>query len=207
VAGDQTTSILLIRHAHTAAVGHLLAGRTPGIRLTDRGRDQLAWLRGAVASWNPKIVYSSPLDRARETAEAIAMAGGIPLRLDDRLSEVDFGEWTGRTFADLEGLADWRLFNERRSTAIVPDGESAPAVQARIVSALEALARDHAGETVAAVSHADVIRAAILHYAGASLDSVHRIVVAPASVSIVTLGDEGPRILLLNWCEPPGRAS
>jgi broad specificity phosphatase PhoE len=207
VAHDASTRIVLIRHAHTAAVGQRLVGRLPGVCLSDVGREQLPWLRDTVARWHPEAVYTSPLQRARETADAIASSGALPVRADDRLTEMDFGEWTGRAFVDLDALPQWQQFNTRRSEAQVPGGESARQMQERVVAALDAIVSAHHGRTIAAVSHADVIRAAILHYVGASLDCVHRVTIDPASVSVVALTKAGPRILLLNWCESPGGAS
>jgi probable phosphoglycerate mutase len=146
-------------------------------------------------------IYSSPLERARETAEPLARARELDVTIDDALTEVDFGSWTGMTFDELARLPEWVRFNARRSIAEVPAGERPVDVQARIVSALDRLRAQHQGQTVAVVSHADVIRAAVLHYAGASLDMVHRIEISPASVTGVALGGRAPRLLFVNHRE------
>ena len=114
------------------------------------------------------------------------------------LQEMDFGDWTGLTFDALAHRPEWLAFNARRSAADVPGGERAPAVQARIVSTLERLRAAHPGTMMAAVSHADVIRAAVLHYAGAPLDMVHRIEISPASITALAFGPEGPRLRYVN---------
>jgi probable phosphoglycerate mutase len=192
------TRILLVRHAHTDAVGRCLAGRTPGVALSEAGRAQLPRLADGVTRLRPVAVYASPLDRAMETARAIADAAGLKVAPCEPLMEVDFGEWTGRTFDDLETLPEWQRFNSHRSTAPVPGGEPAAAVQVRILGALEELRAAHPGETIAAVTHADVIRAAILSHAGSSLDMVHRIEIRPASMSALLIGDGWSRIQSLN---------
>ena len=192
------TTILLIRHGHTAAIGRRLVGRTPGVHLTAEGRAQADWLAALLHSLPITLIVSSPLERAIETAEPLARARGLTTTADEGLIEVDFGEWTGLTFHDLARRPDWQAFNARRTAADVPGGERAPAVQARIVSTLERLGPRIRGTTIAAVSHADVIRAAVLHYAGAPLDMVHRIEISPASVTAVAFGAEGPRLRYVN---------
>lgn len=178
----QPTRVLLVRHAHTEAVGRRLAGRTPGVLLSARGRDEAAAVGAQLASNTLQAIYSSPLERAVATASAIARAHGLPVTRDPDLTEVDFGEWTGLAFDLLERLPAWRDFNAHRATAIVPGGEAAPAAQARIVRALTRIRRTHRGQTVVAVTHADIIRYALLHAAGAPLDDVHTLTVPPASV-------------------------
>ena len=197
---DETT-ILLIRHGHTDAIGHRLVGRSPGVHLTDTGRAQAARLPDLLRSRTIARLFSSPLERARETAEPLARARELEVTIDDALTEVDFGAWTGMTFDELARLPEWARFNARRSVAEVPGGERPVDVQARIVSALDRLRAQHPGQTVAAVSHADVIRAAVLHYAGTSLDMVHRIEISPASVTGIALGGRAPRLLFVNHRE------
>jgi probable phosphoglycerate mutase len=118
------------------------------------------------------------------------------VQIDDGLKEVDFGEWTGLTFDVLNARMEWQRFNSSRSVAEVPGGETASAVQQRIVAVLDRLAARHRGGVFAVVSHLDVIRAAILHVMRTSLDDVHMLTIDPASVSAVEL--EPPRVLYLN---------
>ncbi len=143
-------------------------------------------------------VYSSPLERAIETAEPIALNAGVAVQTSEAFGEIHFGEWTGRTFEELAPLPEWQRFNTQRSTARIPGGELMLEVQTRVLSELEKLQQQHPEQTVAVVSHGDVIRAAIAHYAGIHLDLLSRFEISPASVSVVEAGEYAPRIVLLN---------
>jgi broad specificity phosphatase PhoE len=193
------TKVLLIRHAHTEAVGQYLAGRAHGVPLSDQGIAEAQRLGAALHGVPLDGIYASPLERATATAHAIAHGRDHHVITRDDLTEVDFGEWTGKTFAELDALPAWRTFNHRRAIAVVPNGEPAPAVQARIVSAVDALVRAHPSQTIAIVSHADVIRGAVLHYLGIPLDHYHRITISPASVTAFAFGGDAPRVLHMNW--------
>jgi probable phosphomutase (TIGR03848 family) len=195
---ETPTTILLIRHAHTPAVARYLAGRAPGVGLTARGLDEAAALVRRLAAHPLDAIYTSPLDRARLTAAPLAEARGLEVRVEPDLDEVDFGEWTGLPFEALEQRDDWRRFNEARGSALVPGGEAPAATQARMAAVLERFRRAHPGGVVAAVSHADVIRYAVLHVLGAPLDAVHRIVVTPASITALRIGLAGPVLLRVN---------
>jgi probable phosphoglycerate mutase len=197
-------TILLVRHGHTDAIGRRLVGRLPGWHLTQEGRAQAQRLVETLGAQPVARIYSSPLERAIETAEPLARARGLEIVRDEGLIEVEFGEWSGLAFDELARSPEWERFNTNRATANVPGGEGAAAVQVRIVATLERLATVHRGEAIVVVSHADVIREAILYYAGAPLAMVHRIEIAPASVSAVALGAGEPRILFVNH-RPIGR--
>jgi broad specificity phosphatase PhoE len=192
-----TTTALLIRHAHTDAIGNSLSGRLPDIGLSNAGCAQVERLRtnlrGPLAA-----VYSSPLERALRTAAPLAADRRMQVLINEELNEIDFGAWTGMTFADLEPLAEWREFNSRRSTATVPGGERAVDVQGRILAFLGRTAALVAGGTFAVVSHCDVIRAAVLYYAHMSLDRFAEIDIDPASVTAVDLTGAQPRLLFVN---------
>ncbi len=194
------TTILLIRHGHTDAIGRRLVGRAPGVHLTDQGRAQAERLPALLRPLCIDHIVSSPLERALETADPLARARALTIAVDEGLTEVDFGAWTGMTFDDLSRLPEWQRFNAQRASADVPGGEAPVLLQTRIVAALERLRARHPGETIAAVSHADVIRAAVLSYAGASLDMVYRIEISPASITAVVFTAGGPRILYVNHC-------
>ena len=192
------TLVLLVRHAHTGAIGRRLTGRAHGVALSDEGCAQAARLARALAATPIAAIYTSPLERAVDTAHAIARHQTARVHVLGALNEVDFGRWTGKTFAELEELPEWRRFNDARSIAPVPDGERAHDVQQRIVAVLDHLRHVHPGETVAAVSHAEVIRAAVLHCMHASLDLFHQIEIAPASVTALSIDGSGPRLLFVN---------
>src|SRR5207302_8120569 len=139
--------------------------------------------RALAERWNqalPAAIYSSPLERAVETAEPLAVRWALQITRREALGEIRFGDWTGRSFAELEQDPRWRLFNARRTAQPVPGGESILEVQARIVSELSCLASRHPGESIVAVSHGDVIRAAVACYLGISLDFLLRFEIAPA---------------------------
>jgi broad specificity phosphatase PhoE len=198
VTALNAATILLIRHAHTDALGHSLSGRKAGVPLSDAGRTAADSLGRALACCPLAAIYTSPLERAVQTAEAIARYQNVPMRQTSELLEIDFGGWTGRTFVDLEHDPAWQRFNARRSTARIPDGEILADVQARIVAAVSRLGARHPGKTIALVSHADVLRFALLHYAGATLDDYARFEVAPASVTALSLTAERTRVVFVN---------
>jgi len=191
---------LLVRHAHTDASDLQLAGRTPSIHLSDRGTTELLRVRDQLVTVPLEAVYSSPLVRARETAEPLATDHGLGVDIEDDLNEVDFGDWTGETFAALASDPCWQAFNARRSAAIVPNGERPADVQRRTVMLLTRLAARHPHGIIAVVSHAEVIRSAILWFAGRSLDDFHQVSIDTASVTAILMSST-PRVLFVNAIE------
>jgi probable phosphoglycerate mutase len=195
---NDATTMLLVRHGHTDALGHRLVGRLPGVALTPRGRAQAIRLAKRLARYPVSRIYTSPLQRAIETASPLASALDLEVQLHDDLIEMEFGDWTGRAFSELAHDPAWQIFNTSRASAVVPRGEPPVAVQARITSALESIARSHVGGAVVVVSHADVIRAAALHYSGIPLDDFHRIEITPASITALLMKPPLVRILYIN---------
>jgi probable phosphoglycerate mutase len=192
------TDILLIRHAMCDPVGVAIAGRAAGIHLNAAGREQARELGEWLALLRLDAIYSGPLERAYETACIVAAPHALAVRVSSGLDELDFGEWTGRTLAELEPLPAWRRFNERRSEAPVPGGERMVDAQRRAVAELDRLAREHPRGRVAAVSHGDILRAVLVYHLRMSLDDIHRLEVSPASVSVVTLDGGPPRVRRVN---------
>lgn len=143
-------------------------------------------------------VYSSPRERAYYTARAIAEAHELKAQIADGLDEVDFGDWTGMRFDELEGDPVWSEWNEARGSARPPNGESMDEAVDRAARALEAIAADHEGATIACVSHCDIIRGLIAYYLGLPLDNMLRFDTDPASVSRLALGNWGARIMTVN---------
>jgi broad specificity phosphatase PhoE len=190
--------ILLVRHAETDAVGVRLTSRQPGVPLNARGLRQVGEVCHSLQHVPLAAVYSSPLERAIATASPIAAAHGLEVRTLDALNEVNFGEWTGLTFEELSVVPAWRRFNERRGSAEVPRGERAADVQRRIVAALGDLHHHHQGQAIAAVSHADVIRAAVLHVTATPLDDWHRFEIGPASITTIGYDEGNPTLLDVN---------
>lgn len=193
-----TTEILLIRHAAHVELGQRLSGRRRDVALGREGLEQAEIVADLIAVEPIAAVYASPRERAYYTAREIADRYEQKVRIADALDEVDFGDWTGRSFDELAGEPEWQLWNEQRSTARPPGGESMAEACARAVAALEDMTRDHPDQTVAAVSHCDIIRAVIAHYLGLPLGNILRFDIDPASVSRLAIGGWGGRVISVN---------
>jgi probable phosphomutase (TIGR03848 family) len=198
VAHPKPTRLVLVRHAVTPQTGPLLSGRTPGIDLSDTGREQAGAVGERLASLPVAVVYASPMERTTQTAEAIAARHGLPVLPLPGVLEADYGEWTGGTIAELAKTDLWKTVQRVPSRARFPGGESLAEMQSRMVGALETVVGEHSGELVVVVSHADPIKAAIAHYTGMHLDLFQRIVVAPASVTVFELGAHASVLLKCN---------
>ncbi len=191
-----TTSVLLIRHAAHGDLGTRLTGRGPESGLSARGREQARMVAERLAGEPLAALYSSPRLRARETAHGIA--GSMEAVLVDALDEVDFGDWTGAAFGELEGDPVWEKWNRERSVATVPRGETMAEAQARAWRFVEDAARRHAGQTIAAVTHCDMIRALVARVLGLSLDRILSFDTDPASVTRLAVGEWGAKLVSLN---------
>ena len=193
------TTVVLVRHGQTGTTGHVLPGRTPGLHLADEGRAQ-AELAATLIADGPEIaaVYTSPLERARETAAPIAKVLGRRAVVDKGLVECDFGEWTGETLAAQAKTPEWATVQRAPSTVRFPGGESFTEMQTRIVGALDRLRDRHPGETIVCVSHADPIKAAVANAVGTHLDLFQRIVISPCSLSVLSWTGFGPAVLSVN---------
>ena len=168
------------------------------------GRAQAERVAERLAGLPVDAVYSSPLERACETAEPTAARTGLDVKHDDGLLECDFGEWTGAALADLAALPEWQTVQHSPSTFRFPNGESFTEMQARIVGALEALRTAHAGGVVVCFSHADPIKAAVAHALGTPLDLFQRIVISPGSVSAISFVEgQAPAVLMVNSTSEP----
>lgn len=192
------TTYLLVRHAATEFSNLAIAGRTTNIRLSPEGRRQAERLRDLLQPQPVAAIYSSPLERAVETAGILAAGPKLRVTTEEFLAEIDYGEWTGLSFAELKDDERWQAFNSFRSTTRIPGGESAVGVQERMVAGLERLQLRHPDEVVALVTHLEPIRLAICYYAGVPIDLSLRISIEPASVSAVAISRQGIRILGLN---------
>jgi probable phosphomutase (TIGR03848 family) len=205
------TTFLLIRHALCDPVGRSIAGRQPGVCLNAAGKRQAQRLAERLSGVSLAALYSSPLERAVETARYIGERQGLPVQTADGLNEIDFGEWTGRSLVELEPQPDWRRFNSFRSGSRIPGGENMPEVLGRVVREIDRLRQAYPDPAtiIGIVSHGDVLRILLAHALGISLDLMQRLELSPASVSIVELESHGPRVLLLNCTEdaPGGLAS
>ena len=192
------STFYLIRHGANDFVGHTLAGRLPNVHLNAEGKKQVRRLAERLAQVDFHRVISSPLERARETAFPLAEALGLQVDVDAAFVEVNFGDWTGKTVAELSSDPLWKNWNAYRTGARIPNGESMLEIQQRAVAALLDLHQKFPEQRIAIVSHGDVIRAILLHFLGMSLDLVHRLEISPASFSVVALHDNFAQVLAVN---------
>ena len=201
-------TVILLRHGRsTSNTAGVLAGRSEGVDLDDKGRDQAAGLIDRIGDLPIRAVISSPLLRCRRTVEPLATALCLEPFIDDRLAEVDYGDWTGRKIAELAGEPLWRVVQAHPSAAMFPGGEGLAQVQARAVAAIREhdrrLALEHGGEhggdaLWVACTHGDVIKAVIADAYGMHLDAFQRVTADPASVSVIRYTELRPFVLHVN---------
>ena len=198
------TLVLLVRHGLTGATGSVLAGRTPGIPLDDRGREQAAALAARLASVPLDAIVTSPVQRCRETADAIAAArNGHPVAVaeDEQFAEVRYGDWTGKPLRQLARDPLWRAVQAHPSAVRFPgaDGEAMADVQHRAVRAIRdwntRLGRD---AVYLICSHGDVIKSVIADCLGMHLDMFQRISADPCSLSVIRYTPLRPFLLRMN---------
>lgn len=192
------TKLFLVRHGETDTVASSLAGSKSGIPLNENGKRQVEklarWLNGFPIS----AVYSSPVERAFETASLIARRLKHEPHPVHEFGEWHCGQWEGLSFGELEMREDWLRFHRYRSGVRAPGGELMVELQARVAGKIEALVRLHEEQAIAIVSHAEPIRVALAHFLGIALDLALRIEVSVASVSVIECHDAGPRVLCIN---------
>ncbi len=204
-------TVILVRHGRsTANTAGILAGRTPGIGLDETGAAQAAGLAGRFGSVLDEVtaVVRSPLQRCAETVSPLLAAlgarpgGGVPEIVDERLVEVDYGQWSNRAFTELVGEPLWKTVQQHPSAAVFPGGEGLAEVARRATEAVRTLDRLHAGGDGRGLwvvcSHGDVIKAILADALGMHLDAFQRIVVDPASLSVVHYGDARPVVHTVN---------
>jgi probable phosphomutase (TIGR03848 family) len=192
------TTIFLVRHGATAQTGQKLSGWTPGVPLTEEGTAQASSIADVLASAPLTAVYSSPIDRAVQTARLIAARHDLRVTVSRAVAEVDFGKWSGRSFKVLRRTRLWNTVQRFPSGVRFPEGESFVEVQTRTVSEIERIRVDHPKEAVCVVSHADVIKLILAHYLGVHLDHFQRILISPGSLSTIAVSAEGPMVLGVN---------
>jgi len=199
-------TVLLVRHGRTTAnAGGILAGRAAGVRLDDVGREQAVQAAQRVAGVPLARVVTSPLERCRQTARTLLdHQAGVPETVTEHgITECDYGQWQGRALKDLATEPLWSVVQAQPSAAAFPGGESLAAMQARGVEAIrrhdaEVAARHGADAVWVAVSHGDVIKSVLADALGTHLDLFQRIVVGPASISVVRYGPHRPEVVATN---------
>jgi broad specificity phosphatase PhoE len=194
-------AIHLVRHGHHAMLGRWLCGRMPGVQLDELGCRQMSRCAEMIPA-RPLAIQSSPQRRAQQSASILAWHFGLPVEIAPEVDEIDYGEWTSRAFAELEGNTRWNRWNTRRSAGRPPGGESMRALQQRMVQYLEQLRCAQADGAIVIVSHAEPIRAALLHYSRTPLDNFLSIEVDPASISTLAVNRAGIRISRINQQVP-----
>jgi probable phosphomutase (TIGR03848 family) len=196
------TTVILLRHGRTTAnAAGVLAGWTPGVQLDDAGAAQVAAVGERLAKVPLAAVVSSPLERCVQTAEAVAAGRDLAVQTDDRLGEARYGDWTGRTIKELSREPLWKVVQQHPSAAVFPgdEGEGLAQTQVRAVAAVRGWNARLGPEAVwLASSHGDVIKAILADALGLHLDQFQRIVVDPASVSVVTYTDTRPFVVRVN---------
>jgi len=194
------TTILLIRHAVNDYVKTgQLAGWIPGIHLNDEGQSQAEALGRRLGNIPIQQLYSSPLERALETAQAIQRhQTRLEIRVSEPIAEVRYGDWEGMSLATLRQRKMWTLLQEHPAQVGFPNGETLRAAQTRAVDEIERLIKKHPQEMMALVSHGDIIRMVLAHYLGMHLDHFQRIIILPASISMLVLGPDRPGVMTMN---------
>ena len=178
---QKPTTVLLIRHGD------------------EYGRQQAEALGQRLAQAKLSAIYSSPLERTIETAQAIASHhNGLELKTRPGLLEVDYGKWTGREIKKLSKKKSWPVIQFYPTGAGFPGGETMHQMQARMVQEINTLVSQHGGEIIAVVGHADLIKAAVAHYLGVHFDLFQRIVISTASITTISFSPLGPRVLTVN---------
>lgn len=197
-------TVILLRHGRSVSnTAHTLAGRSEGVELDEKGFAQAGALAERLDGLPIKALVRSPLLRCRLTLEPLAAALGLEPLVDERLSEVDYGQWTGRQLGELLKEPLWSVVQQQPSAAIFPDGEGLAQVQARAVAAVRdhdrRLAEEHGGDTLwVACTHGDVIKSVVADALGTHLDSFQRITADPASMSVIRYTPARPFVLHVN---------
>ncbi len=196
------TQLFLIRHGQTDWADKKLAGWMPDVHLNEAGQKQTAALVERLLPISFDAIYSSPLERTIETAMPLAQARGLEIVQMRELGEVDYGEWQGESLKQLVKKKEWAVVRVAPSAMRFPSGESLREVQSRAVGIIERIAAAHPEGTVAVFSHGDVIKAVVAHFIGTPLDMFQRLTIAPASVTVLSLGKFGGLLLRLNDTGP-----
>jgi probable phosphomutase (TIGR03848 family) len=197
-------TLLLIRHGENEYLKkNRLPGRLIGIHLNQRGREQAAELARTLDSIPIRAVYSSPLERAIETAKPLADALGLGIQIRPDLTDTDVGSWEGRSWKVLGRTRLWKVIQNTPSRFQFPGGETFSGIQDRVVQVLNAIGSAHpADELVAVVFHADPIKLAVAYYLGQPLDTFQRLTASTGSVTILKMDGSTTRLLALNLIPP-----
>jgi probable phosphoglycerate mutase len=192
------TIFLLVRHAAHDWLGRGFAGRQPDVHLNAKGHEQAQELVQRLSSFALDAIYCSPQPRTHQTAQPLAQARGMAIRTEAAFDEVDLGDWQGRTFEEVRDQEAWKHWCARRGSAQPPGGEPFAGVAQRGMEGLRRLMRAHPDQHVLVVSHGDPLKAMIATNLGLSLDNLEQFDIAPASISILAMGEGWSQLQLLN---------
>lgn len=192
------TRFYLVRHGSNDWLGRGIAGRQSGVHLNDQGRAEAAWAARTLTSEKIDHLVSSPLERALETAEPLARALNLQIEIDQSVQEIDFGDWSGRTLAELEPDEHWQRFHHFRTLTRPPNGETMIELQQRFIGTIERL-RSQPARRIAIFSHADPIRACLCYFLGMPLDFFNRLEISPGSISVLQIDQSRSELLGLNF--------
>jgi len=196
--------LLLVRHGENDYTKtHKLAGRLPGVHLNEHGQKQAQALAEALKDIPIKAIYSSPLERAIETATPIAKARALKVQIEKGLLETNVGKWQGRSLASLRLQKQWKVVQQAPSRAQFPEGETFYELQTRVAAALDTIVRNHKPkDIIACVFHADPIKLAIAHYIGLPLDNFQRLSCGTGSITALAIGEMGVNLIKSNQRPP-----
>jgi len=197
--------LLLIRHGENDYVKTgKMAGRIPGVHLNERGQKQAQALSEALKDVPLKAIYSSPLERALETADPIAKARNLKIIQEPDLMDADVGKWQGKSLKVLRLMKVWKIVQIAPSRFRFPEGESFPEAQTRYVNVLERIVRTHnkPKDIIAVVFHADPIKLAVSHFLGLPLDHFQRLSCDTGSLTALYISESGANLLKLNQRPP-----
>ena len=197
--------LLLIRHGENDFVkSSKMAGRIPGIHLNEKGRKQAEALGEALKDFPIKAIYSSPLERAMETAQPIAQARKLEIFQEPDLMDANIGTWEGRSWKVLQLTKVWKIVQNAPSRFRFPEGESFAEAQLRYANALERIAKKHnkPKDIVAVVFHADPIKLAVAYFLGLPLDHFQRLSCNTGSLTMLHLSEVGATLITLNQRPP-----
>lgn len=201
-------TVILLRHGRsTSNTAHTLAGRSDGVDLDDHGREQAEGVVARIGDLPVRAIVRSPMLRCERTVGPLADALGLQSIVDERLTEVDYGAWTGRKISELLKEPLWSVVQAQPSAAVFPDGEGLAEVQARAVATIRerdrALAVEHGADVLwVACTHGDVIKAVLADALGVHLDGFQRITADPASMSVVRYTELRPFVMHINHTGP-----
>jgi len=193
-----TTTIYFVRHGAHDRLDHILCGRMPGVLLSETGQEQARRVAERLSREPIAAIHVSPMERARQTAEPLAERLALEAVVAEDLNEIDFGDWTGLAFDEVRRHPAWEAWNRERSRTRAPGGESMCEAQERVARWISSVCAAHPDALVAAVCHADVIKAAVCDVLGLSLDHHYRLEVAPGSISTLRVDERGASLRSLN---------